>query len=243
MAWIVADAIMRHRSGRSTAYDLWRSAATTSTSLTATQARRVSVCVQPVFGLPTRPTNAEDHVPGHVGEWLWYLFLREEEPQGREVAFLEPPSWSVTEGGGDGFVVHRLTGAPDASLLFRLWEIKKFTGAGSVSGTISKAADQLKERGLEYLAKLCSAHANEPGDIGELMSQLVELWIQADPSGGAGVSVSTNTASLPKRSAFTQVPGYLPDLRHPGQLEGLIVAVGDFTKFADQVKEFLWSAL
>ncbi|MFE7561082.1 hypothetical protein [Kitasatospora sp. NPDC057500] len=243
VAWIVANAIMRHRSGRSTAYDLWRSAAVTGTPLDQAGASRVSVCVKPVFGLPTNPSNAADHVPGHVGEWLWYLFMREEDSSDRKVAFLEPPSWSVTEGGGDGFVVHRPIGDPDASLLFRLWEIKKFTGTGSVSGTITDAASQLKERGLEYLAKLCSSHADEQGDVGLLMSQLVELWIQAHPSGGAGVSVSTNTASLPKRSAFTQVSNYLPDLRHPGQLQGLIVAVQDFAKFADLVKEYLWSAL
>lgn len=75
------------------------------------------------------------------------------------------------------------------------------------------------------------------------MTELTELWMRADPRGGAGVSVSTNTASVPKRSAFTQVTTYLPQLVHPGQLRGLVVAVEDFNAFATQVRGYLWSAL
>ncbi|WP_439813255.1 hypothetical protein [Streptomyces sp. P9-2] len=243
VAWIVADAVMQQRCGRSPAYGRWRSAALTGERLAGDEARQVAACMQSVFGTRARPKNAEDHVPGYVGEWLWYLFMREEEPQDREVAFLEPPGWSVTEGGADGFVVHRLTGGADTSLLFRLWEIKKFTGAGSINATITKAASQLNDRGLEYLAKICSVHADAPGDLGEFMAQLTDLWTQADPRGGVGVSVSTSRHSVPRQAAFTQVPGHLPQLKHPGQLQGIIVAVDDFAAFANLVKEYLWSAL
>ncbi|MEU5062238.1 MULTISPECIES: hypothetical protein [unclassified Streptomyces] len=243
VAWIVADAVMRQRCGRSPAYDKWRSAALAGMRLSGDEAQQVAVCVQSVFGIPTNPSNAADHVPGYVGEWLWFLLTREDDLQDREVALLEPPSWNVTEGGADGFVVHRLTGGTDMSLLFRLWELKKFTGTGSVNATITKAAKQLNDRGLEYLAKLCSVHADKPGDLGELMSQLTQLWSQADPRGGVGVSVSTNAASVPKKEAFTQLSAHLPQLRHPGQLQGVIVAVEDFAAFADLVKEYLWSAL
>lgn len=243
VAWIIADAVMSNRAGHSRAYQWWRDAALAAKPLSGDEARLVTPFVQPVFGLPPKGTEADDHVPGHVGEWLWYLLTREEQLTGHELALLEPPSWSVTEGGADGFAVHRIPAATDTSLIFKLWEIKKFTGAGSVSGTITSAATQLARRGDEYVAKISWANSTLPGDLGLLMSELTELWMRADPRGGAGVSVSTNTVSAPKRSAFSQVPTYLPNLIHPGQLRGLIVAVEDFSVFANQVRGYLWSAL
>ncbi|MGW0770287.1 hypothetical protein [Streptomyces sp. NPDC002676] len=243
VAWIIADAVMHNRAGHSRAYRWWRDAALAAKALSGEEARLVKPFVQPVFGLPPTGTDADDHVPGHVGEWLWYLLTREERTTGHELALLEAPSWSVTEGGADGFAVHRIAAATDTSLIFKLWEIKKFTGGGSVSGTITSAATQLAQRGDEYVAKISWANSALPGDLGLLMSELTELWMRADPRGGAGVSVSTNTASTPKRSAFSQVPTYLPNLVHPGQLRGLIVAVEDFSAFASQVRGYLWSAL
>ncbi|MFJ1871092.1 hypothetical protein [Streptomyces chartreusis] len=243
VAWIIADAVMQQRCGRSPAYGRWRSAALTGVRLSGNEALGVAAPMQAVFGVPMRPKSAEDHVPGYVGEWLWYLFMREEDAQDREVAYLEPPSWSVTEGGADGFIVHQLAGGAETSLLFRLWEIKKFTGSGSINATITKASAQLNDRGLEYLAKICSANADKPGDLGDFMAQLTELWVQGDPRGSAGVSVSTNRHSVPRKEAFAQVSGHLPQLKHPGQLQGIIVAVDDFAAFANLVKEYLWSAL
>lgn len=243
VAWIVADAIMENRAGHSRAYTLWRDAAVKAQPLSGDDARLVKPFVRPVFELPPKGSAADDHVPGHVGEWLWYLLTREEHLTDHELALLEPPSWSVTEGGGDGFVVHRIPVGTDTSLIFKLWEIKKFTGGGSVSGTITKAASQLARRGDEYVAKISWANSTLPGDLGRLMTELTELWMRADPRGGAGVSVSTNTASVPKRSAFTQVTTYLPQLVHPGQLRGLVLAVEDFNAFATQVRGYLWSAL
>lgn len=55
-------------------------------------------------------------MPGFVGEWLWYSATREENVEGHELALLDPPSWNVTEGGGDGFVVHRTSGGSDTVL-------------------------------------------------------------------------------------------------------------------------------
>ncbi|MFE5109435.1 hypothetical protein [Streptomyces sp. NPDC056663] len=243
VAWIIADAVMKNRAGHTRAYQWWRDAALDARPLSGDQARLVESFMQSVFGLPPKGTDADDHVPGYVGEWLWYLLTREERVAGHEVALLDPPSWSVTEGGADGFVVHRIAAATDTSLIFKLWEIKKFTGGGSVSATITSAATQLARRGGEYIAKLSWVNAAQPGDLGQLMSELTELWMRADPRGGAGVSVSTNTASAPKRSAFTQVPTYLPDLVHEGQLRGLIVAVEDFSAFAASVRGYVWSAL
>ncbi|WP_169811602.1 hypothetical protein [Nocardia shimofusensis] len=199
--------------------------------------------VQPVFGLPPKGSAATDHVPGHVGEWLWYLLAREEEIVDHDLALLESPSWNVTESGGDGFAVYRIPAGSGTALIFRLWEIKKFTGGGSISPTISTAASQLAKRGGEYVSKISWANATKSGDIGRLMSELTELWMNADPRGGAGVSVSTNPAAAPKRKAFTQLPTHLSRMVHPGQLRGIVIAVQDFEDFASEVREYLWSAL
>ena len=243
VAWIVADAIMKERCGHTRVYGMWRDAATSGNKLLGEDAELAKPCIRPVFGLPPAGSAADDHVPGYVGEWLWYLLTKEEVIPDQQLALLDAPSWSVTEGGGDGFAVHRISSGTDTTLIFRLWEIKKFTGVGSVSATITDAATQLASRSEEYLAKISWANAKLPGDLGRLMSELTELWMRADPRGGAGVSVSTNTATVPVRAAFTQVPTYLPRLVHPGQLRGLIIAVNDFTAFAEQVRGYVWSAL
>ena len=242
VAWTVADAIMKERSGHTKAYDLWRTAAISGSKLTGDDARRVTPFVQPVFGLPPDGNSAKDHVPGFVGEWLWYLATREENVEGHELALLDPPSWNVTEGGGDGFVVHRTSGGSDTVLMFRLWEIKKFTGVGSINNTITRAATQIAARSEEYLAKISWANKDKPDDLGLLMSELTELWMRADRRAGAGVSVATDTSSAPT-TAFAQVSEHLPRLDRPGQLRGLIMAVDDFTAFAAQVRRYVWSAL
>ncbi|BDT88526.1 hypothetical protein FMUAM8_42900 [Nocardia cyriacigeorgica] len=244
VAWIVADAVMRGRAGHTRVYDLWRTAALANSPLTGEASQLTRTFVRPVFGLPPDGSAASDHVPGHVGEWLWYLLTREEARSDHAtLALLEPPSWNVTEGGGDGFVVYRIPSGSDTTLIFRLWEIKKFTGSGSISTTITTAATQLADRGDEYVAKISWANAKKPGELGKLMTELTELWMRADPRGGAGVSVSTNPATAPKQKAFTQVASYLPQLVHPGQLQGIVVTIENFEAFADEVRGYLWSAL
>lgn len=242
LAWIVADAIMKERCSHVGAYSLWRKAALDGITLTGDDAESVRPWIKPVFGLPPKGTEAKDHVPGYVGEWLWYLATLEEHIDGHELALIDPPSWNVTEGGGDGFAVHRIPNGWDTSLIFKLWEIKKYTGAGSVGGTINKAATQLKEHGAEYLAKISWAHKDHGGDIGQLMSELTELWTRADQRAGAGVSVATNT-STSSGVSFAQVGAHLSRFSGSGRLRGLILAIEDFTAFAEQVKGYVWSAL
>ncbi|MFD0437239.1 hypothetical protein [Streptomyces chartreusis] len=54
--------------------------------------------------------------------------------------------------------------------------------------------------------------------------------------------MSTNTRSVPNQ-AFSQLATRLPQLNQPDQLRGLMVAMDDFTAFAEQVKGYLWTAL
>ncbi len=66
-----------------------------------------------------------------------------------------------------------------------------------------------------------------------------------DQASGAGVSVATNTAAVPDppRRAFNTAHQHLDHLKHPGQLEGLVIAIDDFEDFARHVQELVWSAL
>ncbi|MBD3008196.1 hypothetical protein [Streptomyces sp. 5-10] len=57
--------------------------------------------------------------------------------------------------------------------------------------------------------------------------------------------MATNTVAVPDppRRAFHTAHQHLDHLKHPGQLEGLVIAIDDFEDFARHVQELVWSAL
>ncbi|WP_163508961.1 hypothetical protein [Fodinicola acaciae] len=168
--------------------------------------------------------------------------MKEQQAAHRERRYLSEPSYSVTEQGEDGFVVYAPPGA-NVSLFFRLWEIKKHnTENTAVTATVRRASDQLNIRGLQYLAKLTSAHRQTDGDLGRLFAELGDLWINADPRAGAGVGVATNTLT-PPATCFSPLETTLDRFVNAGQLEGLLCVIEDFTEFADEVRRMVWSAL
>lgn len=181
VAWVVADAIMRSRCGQAPIYPLWRSAALAGRTMAAAERAKITPFLRDVFGTPDKPGN-DDHLEGHVAEWFWYLLMRERGD--REIVLLEPPKFTVTDSGPDGFVVYAVDGFP---LVFRLWELKKQGGSGSVSATVSGAYGQLRAAGDRYLAQLVAMHCDKEGDLGVLCRMLVDLWIEADSRAGAGV--------------------------------------------------------
>lgn len=205
---------------------------------TATR-EQVVAFVQTVFGTPDAPGSA-DHVEGHVAEWLWYLLTRERTEPDRGIALLEPPKFSVTEPGPDGFVVYEVAGT---LLVFRLWELKKHVAANPVTDTVTTACRQLRLHGLRYLAQLTGAHADKPGPLGQLCAQLTDLWVEADERSGAGVGVTTATQPAVVDDSFGHVGLRLPRFRHPGQLEGLLCAVDGYAQLAQDVRGYLWSVL
>jgi hypothetical protein len=237
IAWLIADAIMRSRCGKAPIYPLWRGTAHAGETLSAADRNKITPFIRDVFGTPEDPGNV-DHLEGHVAEWIWYLLMREREDD-RKIILLEPPKFTVTDSGPDGFVVYAVNGLP---LVFRLWELKKQVGSGTVSATVGGAYGQLRTEGDRYLAQLVAMHSDKEGDLGELCGQLVDLWVEADNRAGAGVGVTSATLPPPSR-CFTTMGKQLKQFAHPGQLEGMLCAVQEYRALACDVRSYVWTGL
>lgn len=248
VAWVVAESVMRQRCGPSpTAFPAWRDATLNGRKLAGADREVVLAFAEPVFR-PQATVAVEEHhgVPGYVGEWLWYLLALEQPDLPQRVReYLAEPSLTVTDSGGDGLVIHRSYGPGASGLVFRLWEMKKYTGGrDQLSGTIRGAWDQLASSGTRYLAaQIGYAYKYVSGDVGEFVSVLPNLWVDGDPCAGAGVSVAANNSAAPKQKAFSKSHERIPHLKHDGQLNGLVIAVEDFADFAAEVQEMVWTAL
>jgi hypothetical protein len=246
VAWVVAEALMKQRCGKTVkAFNLWRQATLAGTKLAGPERQLVAAFAEPVFN-PALASDTYHGVAGHVGEWLWYLLaLESPDIPARVKEYLAVPKDTVSDSGGDGLIIFRATTGIGPMLMFRLWELKKYTGAdNSISGTVTGAFKQLSEHGARYVvSQLAWAEKNVSGDVGDFVSQLVELWISGHPASGAGVSVAANATAVPKSRAFTTVHNHVPHLIHPGQLEGLVISIDDFEGFAAHVQELVWTAL
>lgn len=239
VAWIIAEAAMKCRGGNSIVYSTWRAAALASVKLTGTDRDVVAAFVDSVFGLPPKG-KSEDHLIGHVAEWMWYLYASETVDPARTPVVLEPPKFNVTEPGADGFIVFHETVTGEHH--YRLWELKKHTAAGPVSSTVSTAYNQLRTKAMRYLAQQVSIHSTTDGPVGELCSKLVEFWLESHERAGAGVGVTTATTP-PPNTCFTTMGKQFPRFDKPGQLEGLLLAVEDLQEIAKDVRGYLWTVL
>lgn len=233
----IAVEAMRMRCRPSSAFDVWNAARLAGERLTDRDQKRVRPFIRTVLGLPGAELPA-DHVQGWVAEVTWYLVLRDHVPGGRRLEYLSPPSFHVTGPGADGLAVYEVA----TDLVFRLWEIKKHHGSGHVSGTVSRAYGQLQERATEYLAQLTSLADTQTATLGATFAELVDLWIDADARAGAGVAVSTSNDKHPQR-CFSTMHKKFPQFSAEGQLEGLVVGLGQLPEFAEDVKGIVWSVL
>jgi hypothetical protein len=111
-----------------------------------------------------------------------------------------------------------------------------------VSSTVSRAYSQLDERATEYLAQLTGLADQYGGALADVLGRLVDLWVDADGSAGAGVAVSTSNSKHPKK-CFSTMNRAFPQFADAGQLEGLVVGLGDLPSFASRVREIVWSVL
>jgi hypothetical protein len=230
---------MQSRCGGATGiYALWEDAALAGTTLTGTDRLKVLSFTTAVFGSPENKPN-EHHVQGHVAEWLWYLLTKERQEKDRTIQLLDPPKFSVTEGGGDGFIVWS---DKNTNHFFRLWELKKHVSNSHVSATINTAYKQLSEHGARYLAQLVGTHSLKSGDVGTLCAALVDLWVDADSRAGVGVAVTSATIPAPSRS-FTKMGNKFPSFDKPGQLEGVLSTIEDFHALAEDVRRFICAPL
>lgn len=237
-AWRIARASMRHRCGETSAYQLWERSITSGSRLSDAERRRVDPFLTSVFGTPESPVPV-DHLEGHVAEILWHLLTKESVRDGHTLRNAEGPSFSVTETGGDGLAIWQTDGG---DLVFRLWEIKKDTGARHISRTISRACRQLERRSEEYLAKYASVGSRQHGgELGSFYGKLLDLWVEDNSASGVAISIATSRSKAPVRRSFGTLVSTFPEKARDGRLEGLVVAIADFREFAALVRNFVWT--
>lgn len=241
-AWLVAEEIMRLRCGRAQPiFETWRATAKGERLAAGEDTSLAVPFVEPTFGMPPDGRSVE-HAQGHVAEITWRMVIAEEQVNHRSIVHLARPDTDVTSPGGDGFVVYR--NRAQANLAFRLWEIKKRDGSGSVATSIGNAYSQLDANAERYLAKITgqSEAPNTEPDLLDLLADLVPAWKRADSSAGAGVAVAANASGLPE-TAFSTMHKRFPALVEAGGIEGCLVGLGSLREFALYVRKLLWSGL
>lgn len=241
LAKFLAELIMEHKCrGCPQKYNLWKQHLDGGAEPSGTAREALKAFIEPVFGLPENPDFVQqDHIEGHVAEYLWY-FLSLEGLTGKNVVRVEPPGFAPTDPGGDGLIIH---GSTNTVLMFRLWEIKKCSGTSTVSSAVGSAYKQLDARATKYLARY-TAIGQEISNprLADFYGQLVDLWIDAKPEASAGVSIATCVTRIPAR-CFTTFGNRFPQFINPVRLRGMLIAIQEFPTFANKVREYVWKGL
>lgn len=192
------------------------------------------------IGTPEEPAYHE-HLEGFVAEHIWHLLTTENAFMFGTPVRVEGPDWSVTDSGGDGLAVYRRDGA----LVFRLWESKAHGGEGTVRDVVNRACRQVDSKALRYLARFskvgqAGSGLDDDPELQGFYGRLPELWRQAAPEAGAGISVAT--ASKETSGCFDNCPSYW-GFTHDDQRQGLVVRIEDYAAFATLVRKELWKGL
>jgi hypothetical protein len=192
--------------------------------------------VLPATGSPEAPRSV-DHLEALVAEHLWYALGRSGIDD-IAVAYAWGPSFDVTDAGGDGLIVH---GSDD--LTYRLWEIKKYTGAQNITKTGLAAIRQLKREGVTYLArfKQLGEYLPDP-QLADLHSHLLHTWLAADVRASAGVSVASSQTAV-RHECFRRMPVAFPAFASPRRLRGQVNSLQDFAAFSTMVIAEVWKGL
>lgn len=236
LAWVLIDTIMQVRFGPATSlYDTWHEHTLAGTTIPSPDKETIASFIEPVFGLPDAP-KSEDHLQGHVGEWLWHLLTRDSPA----VRFQPDPKGDVTDAGADGFSIYE---NPAGALRFRLWESKKNTGSGSLSTSLNQAYTQIATSGQRYVAKIVGTFTPGSHDAETLafMAGVPAAWTQGEEPVGAGVTLATHQA-LPGKP-FKNMSKKLPLLNKPGQLRGLATSISCYDELARTARRYAWTAL
>lgn len=242
-ACAIANAAVAWRCvGTPAVHNSWVQAVTAGAKLSSEETELFRAYVEHAFGLPDAPRDGK-HRRGWLAEFLFYLLAERVGSQaGRSLVRVEGPDWHPTKPGPDSLAIWK----KNDELEFRLWEIKQNVGSGPVSNSVGEATAQLKESALKYLAQATSiARAGSAAlseDVQRLYGELALLWVRGSRQSGIGISVTTTDSKVPKR-CFSRVAKSFPKLLSASQIEGLVSGIGDFTEFADNVRDRVWMPL
>jgi len=232
IAEMLADGIIKLLCrGRPQHYRAWRQCKDNGMLLSGSSREAIAAFIRQGLGLPEEPI-IQDHLGGFVAEYLWYFLSHEINRV--EIIRIEYPRFAPTDHGDDGLIIHRM---PDGYLVFRLWEIKKYTGDSLVANTVNTAYRQLNAKATEYLIRYTSIGQElENIELADFYSRLIEIWINAGPSVAAGVSVVTFLRCVTCQ-CFTHFGNRFQRFTGPVRLQGLLMVIGDFSYFARKVKK------
>jgi hypothetical protein len=244
LAQELADRIVQHRCRHHIyLYSAWRNNYDNKIPPVGTVKRAIEEgFIGPVFGLPDGSIVVPpDHLEGYISQVLWYFLSLESLTEG--IIRVEPPGFKVTDPGGDALVIHR---TQSGYLMFRLWEIKKYTSDSpntNLGSTVLDAYKQLQGNAIQYLARYTETGQEvTDSELQDFYGQLVDFWLNAQKEASAGVCITTSICHIPKR-CFTSFGHQFPQFVDPIRLRGMLTAIGDFPAFAIKVREHIWKGL
>ena len=246
LAQILAKEIVRFRCRRCLQhFDAWVRKVDENVPLPESSKAALRAFLGPTFGTNDNQyaTPNIDHLEGFVGEWLWYFFNIEK--QSDAIVHIVIPGFKSTDPGGDGLIIHRLT---NGQLLFRLWEMKKFSpraenSTQQLSATVRNAYSQLNLKATEYLARITATEQeSDDSEIEEFIGMLPDLWIDSSPQASAGVSIATSLRHA-SENCFNDFGQQFPRFTNPVRLLGMLTGINDFSALAVKVKENVWKGL
>lgn len=199
-------------------------------------------CLEAFLGSESIGTSgapaSSDHLEGFVAEHIWHALTLEGATGFVGPLRVDGPDWSVTDSGGDGLSIHRVSG----DLVFRLWESKAHATDGEVRDVVNGACRQLTSRALRYLARFSLVgQALDDAELRLFYGMLVEHWRSSSDKAGSGVSVTT-TGTAVLADSFANFHNYW-DFAQAEQRQGLLIVIDDYASFAKDVREQLWKGL
>jgi|JI9StandDraft_1071089.scaffolds.fasta_scaffold82229_1 hypothetical protein len=195
--------------------------------------------IEPAFGSPNSKKRSEDHIIGLVAQYLWYFMVKELSTD--RIIDIKSPGFAVTDGGGDGVLIHEIN---KGEFYFRLWEIKKNTGPTTqLNQTVNNAYSQLNSKALEYIARyLAEGQESDNESLNTFYGKMQDFWINHSKEANVGIAISTNLTKV-SEDCFENFNSKFPEFQIKDQLKGMLSVIDDFGSFSEKVKEEVWKGL
>lgn len=191
---VAIEAVRRLTAPVEDAFDRWLESLHGKNALDETEKATVLSYVGADFLDPDNTTRLE----GSVAEHLWASIADSLDGGWGRPVHVEHDHFSVIDHGPDGLSVYDVGGQ---DLGFRLWESKRHASKRQVTRTITRAAEQLRSHGAEYLARISKVlQTNSDSRVAGLGGTIVREWVEESPNAAVGVSVGRSPkAELPRR--------------------------------------------